>query len=256
MAVELLRRLGLNQKEIRVYLGLLETGKTKTGPLVKKTGIPSSRIYHVLGSLEEKGLVGAVHHGGVKIFRANHPMVLRHLLEMRERELAKLEAELEEALPALENEFEVEKTEYRVEILEGLRGIKSVYDLSLEMTGKGEEMCTIGYPLLASTLLNAYFRKYHMRLAKRKVKARILYDYDTWFGKKREARPHARQRYLPKGIHTPAFVHIFRGHTAIIVVTEKQKLCILIKNREVSESYRQYFELLWKAGKECGRKRD
>lgn len=251
MVVELLSKLGLSQKEIEVYLALLEIGQTKTGPLVKKTRIPSSKIYHVLGTLIDKGLVGSLQHGGVKLFKANPPMVLRHLVERKENELKALNQKLEDALPSLEQEFLMEKPDYNVEILEGLRGIKSVYDLTLDLTGKGEEMCTIGYPLLASTLLNAYFKEYHKKLAKKRVHARILYDHDTWFGKKRAKRPHAKQKYLPKGIHTPAFVHIFKGHIAIMVVTEKQKLCILIKNKEVSESYQQYFDLLWKTGKQA-----
>jgi HTH-type transcriptional regulator, sugar sensing transcriptional regulator len=249
MERELLEKLGLNRKEIAVYLALLEIGQSRSGRIVKKSGVPSSKIYGVLGSLAEKGLVGVVHKGGIKEFGANHPSVLRHLLELKERELEGMGAELEHALPALEKEYQSENEEYRVEILEGLRGIKSVYDLSLGLCGKGGEMCTMGYPLLASTLLNAYFRQYHKKLREMGVKARVIYDYDTWFGKEREERPNARQRYLPKGVKTPAFVHIFKGHVGIMVVTQKQKLCILIRNKEVSQSYLQYFNLLWKISK-------
>ena len=110
-------------------------------------------------------------------------------------------------------------------------------------------MYTIGYPALASSLLNAYFKEFHKKLATKNIRGKVLYDYETWFAKKREPRPHAEQRYLPKGIATPAFIHIFRDHVGIMVVTEKQKLCILIKNREVWDSYIHYFELLWKLGK-------
>lgn len=83
-------------------------------------------------------------------------------------------------------------------------------------------------------------------MLKRGLQAKILYDYDSWFAKKREARPHAEQRYLPKKIHTPAFIHIFRDYVGIMVVTEEQKICIVIKNKEVADSYKQYFELLWR----------
>ena len=161
-----------------------------------------------------------------------------------------LKSELETALPSLESEYEAEKTEYRVELFEGLRGIKSVYDISFDQLKKGEEMYTIGYPVLASQLLNAYFKEFHKKLAKKGIVAKILYDYDTWFSKKREPRPHAEQRYLPKGIKTPAFIHIFKDHIGIMVVTEKQKLSIFIKNKEVADSYIHYFNLLWRVGRE------
>ena len=253
MELEILRKLSLNDNEIRVYLTLLQTGQTTTGPLVKKTGIPSSKIYHVLERLAEKGLAGYLVHGGVKKFRPNRPIVLRHLLDIREAELAALKNELESALPSLEKEFHAEKSEYKVELLEGTRGIKTVYDIALSLLGPGEEMYTIGYPLLASEIFNAYFREYHDRIARKGLRAKILYDYDTWFSKKREARPHADQRYLPKNVRTPAFIHIFRDYVGIMVVTEKQKLSILVKNKEVADSYLQYFLLLWKLGEKTGK---
>lgn len=246
---ELLRRLGLDSSEIRVYLALLETGQTTTGPLVKKSGIPSSKIYHILGRLVENGLASYLHHGGVKYYRPSRPLALRHIADLKEQELQKTRDELEALLPSLESEFSAEKESSGVELLEGIRGIKTVYDLALASTARGGEMHTIGYPLLASSLFNAYFRDYHAQLAKKEIRAKIIYDHDTWFGKTRERRPHADQRYLPRGIATPAFIHIFKGHVAIMVVTERQKLAILIKNKEVEESYLRYFDLLWKVAR-------
>lgn len=248
---ETLRKIGLSDAEIKAYLALLELGQTTTGPIVKKSGIPSSKIYHLLGSLSDKGLVGHIVHGKVKKFRANNPVILRHVLDLREKETNELREQLEQTIPSLENLFTSDKSEHKIEIFEGLRGIKSIYDFTLKVCGKGEILYTVGYPLLASQLLHAYFKDYHKRMAKKGLGGKILYDYDTWFAKKREARPHSEQKYLPKGIHTPAFIHIFDEYVAIMVVTEQQKISILIKNDKVAKSYRQYFDLLWKLGKKA-----
>ncbi len=246
MDTGILVRLGLSKNEITTYLALLSIGKTTSGPLVKKTGIPSSKIYSTLHSLVEKGVVGYVVEGKIKRFSANRPEVLGHLIDLKEQELEQTKQEFEAALPSLKGEFEVERQVYGVEVFEGLRGIKSVYDLSLELVTAGDCMYTLGYPRLASQLLNAYFLEYHKKIRSRKIKAKVIYDYDTWFGKKRIERPHAEQRYLPKGIQTPGFIHIVKDRVAIMVVTEKQKTAILIKNKEVAESYLQYFNLIWK----------
>jgi sugar-specific transcriptional regulator TrmB len=245
MDLEILQRLGLSKNEIVAYLALLSTGKTTTGPLVKKTGIPSSRIYSTLDSLVAKGAVGYVVEGKVKLFSANRPEVLGHLIELKEQELEETKRGFKSVLPSLRAEFEAERQEYGVEIFEGLRGIKSVYDLSLEVLDRGGCLYTVGYPKLASQLLNAYFLEYHEKLPRLGIKAKLIYDYDTWFAKKRPERPHAEQRYLPEGIHTPGFINIAKDYTAIMVVTEKQKTAILIKNKEVAESYLQYFNLIW-----------
>jgi sugar-specific transcriptional regulator TrmB len=245
MNLGILQRLGLSKNEIAAYLALLSTGKTTTGPLVKKTGIPSSRIYSTLDSLVAKGVVGYVVEGKVKVFSANRPEVIGHLIELKEQELEDTKTEFKSLLPSLKAEFETEKQEYGVEIFEGLRGIKSVYDLTLEVLRRGGCVYTLGYPKLASQLLNAYFLEYHKKLARTGIKAKTIYDYDTWFAKERIERPHAEQRYLPEGIHTPGFISIAKEYTAIMVVTEKQKTAILIKNKEVAESYLRYFNLIW-----------
>ncbi|MEK6981364.1 MAG: helix-turn-helix domain-containing protein [Candidatus Micrarchaeota archaeon] len=249
MDLSTLKKLGLDDKEIKVYFTLLNLGEITTGPLVKNTNIPSSKIYYILDKLVQKGLVGYFLQGGVKKFRANRPNAIRHLLDLKEQELVKTKFDLDQIIPQLKQLYSKEKEEYSVELLEGLRGVKSVYDLSLELTTSNETFYTIGYPLLASQLLNAYFKDFHIKMTKKKVHSKILYDYDTWFGKKREPRPYAEQRYLPKNIKTPAFIHIFKEYVAIMVVTEQQKLSILIKNKEVADSYLHYFNLLWKLGK-------
>jgi sugar-specific transcriptional regulator TrmB len=47
--------LGLTSYEIKVYLSLLETGSMTASEISKKSGVPYSKIYEVLNSLEDKG---------------------------------------------------------------------------------------------------------------------------------------------------------------------------------------------------------
>lgn len=47
--------LGLTGYEIRVYISLLETGAMTASSISKQSGVPYSKIYEVLNSLEEKG---------------------------------------------------------------------------------------------------------------------------------------------------------------------------------------------------------
>src|SRR6478672_4820088 len=47
--------LGLTGYEIKVYLSLLETGSMTASDISKKSGVPYSKIYEVLNTLEDKG---------------------------------------------------------------------------------------------------------------------------------------------------------------------------------------------------------
>ena len=76
--------LGLTQYEARCYLGLIGREQATPGELSRLTGVPRQRVYDVLGSLVERGLVRQTPAG----YRAQPPdSVVQRLLDVRTREL-------------------------------------------------------------------------------------------------------------------------------------------------------------------------
>lgn len=54
-----LERIGLTSYEIRTFSALLKSGELTASDLSQKSGVPYSKIYEVLGTLEEKGWIGS-----------------------------------------------------------------------------------------------------------------------------------------------------------------------------------------------------
>ena len=54
-----LDRIGLTSYEIRTFSVLLKSGELTASELSQKSGVPYSKIYEVLGTLEEKGWIGS-----------------------------------------------------------------------------------------------------------------------------------------------------------------------------------------------------
>ncbi len=54
-----LDKIGLTSYEIRTFSSLLKAGELTASDISQKSGVPYSKIYEVLGSLEEKGWVGS-----------------------------------------------------------------------------------------------------------------------------------------------------------------------------------------------------
>src|SRR5207245_10355905 len=54
-----LEKIGLTSYEIKVYSALLKTGQINASDLSQKSSVPYSKIYEVLGTLEEKGWIGS-----------------------------------------------------------------------------------------------------------------------------------------------------------------------------------------------------
>lgn len=54
-----LERIGLTGYEIKIFTALLKSGEMNASDLSQKSGVPYSKIYEVLGTLEEKGWIGS-----------------------------------------------------------------------------------------------------------------------------------------------------------------------------------------------------
>ena len=81
MDVKILAQLGLNNTEVKVYFALLKLDKSTVGPIVKESMIPDSKIYYILETLKEKGLVSYIIKNKVKYFQASDPKNLLTIIK-------------------------------------------------------------------------------------------------------------------------------------------------------------------------------
>jgi len=54
-----LEKIGLTSYEIKTFSALLKTGELTASDLSQKSGVPYSKIYEVLGTLEEKSWISS-----------------------------------------------------------------------------------------------------------------------------------------------------------------------------------------------------
>jgi len=54
-----LERIGLTSYEIRAYTTLIKNGESNASEISQNSGVPYSKIYEILGTLEEKGWIGS-----------------------------------------------------------------------------------------------------------------------------------------------------------------------------------------------------
>ena len=109
----ILEEIGLSKRESKLYLALLELGSTTVGPLQKKSGIPSSKIYEILEKLINRGLASYVIVSGRKNFQASDPEEILAIIDERRRILS-------EVMPQLKLKQQRVKEKQSVEIFEGI----------------------------------------------------------------------------------------------------------------------------------------
>ncbi len=116
--VERLKRLGLTEYEAKAYLSLLNDHLNSAAKLSKKSGVPRTKIYETLESLEAKGWI-RIYSGVPLLFRAVDP---RNVLE-------KIKKEQDELLNGIGMELSAEafemKDKYIILKMDiGLEGLK------------------------------------------------------------------------------------------------------------------------------------
>ena len=236
LLTEKLVEAGLSSKEAIVYLALLENEQVGGGKLAKLLNMDRTHTYNLLNNLVNKGLVSHITKEKKTFFQTTSPKNL--LNEIKEKEQI-----INSIIPKLMHFEKTKKTSTKVNILEGKSGLRTTIKILLE--SKAKEILVFGATGKSYDVL-----KYEMpHMAKEteliKMKGRIITS--------EKLKKHAftrltniKVRYIEE--ITPTSTFIFGDKVSINVFDEKP-LIILIESKAVSDSYRRYFEYLWKIAK-------
>ena len=100
-----LKKMGLKEKEAKVYLVGLELGPASIKQLAEAAGITRPTAYEIVSALEKRGLFAESKQDKRKSFVAQSPEVLLGILHTEQRALAEREREFLRIISALENKF-------------------------------------------------------------------------------------------------------------------------------------------------------
>lgn len=225
-----LRDFGLTEHEIRVYLALLKNGASLAGTISRKTGIHRRNVYDITERLIKKGVLGYILKNNRRYFEAVNPEKFIDILKERESELM-------DSLPLLREMYSGTKEKQETNFYKGIEGLKTVFQDQLE---GNKEVLILGASHSAFEVLPFYFKWYDRDRVKKRVKARIISSENL--GKK---VPLSEIRYLPQKYANPLAINIYKDKVAIIL-WKKSPMVIVIKEKEVADSYRKYFELMWR----------
>jgi sugar-specific transcriptional regulator TrmB len=128
---EILQKIGLSEDESAVYLALLRFGALSISQLSEKTKLYRPSVYKAIPSLEEKGLAHSTKKGKRKLYMATSPEKLSSLL-------SSLGNDLSRALPDMLAEFNKKEKRPFVIFLDGVAGIRRVYDDIVTTLKKGD----------------------------------------------------------------------------------------------------------------------
>lgn len=226
-----LKQAGLTENESKVYIALLDLGPSLAGQISRKIGLHRRTVYDTAEMLIKKGLIGYILKNNRRLFQASNPNRILEIIQEKENSLLEL-------MPELQEKFQTTREKEETNFYKGKEGLKTVFEDQL--TTKGE-ILILGASPKAYEILQFYFKWYDKTRKAKKIKARIIAS-----DKKIKKIALAEIRYLPEKYSNPVSVNIYGNKVAIILWQSSQPLAIVIKNKEIAEGYKNYFEVMWK----------
>lgn len=243
---ETLLSVGLNEKEAETYLANLELGKDTAYNIAQKSGIKRPTTYVILESLLKKGLVNTIKSSRAVYFEPVHPKKILDDFQQKENRFRKI-------LPELKGIYEAQPFKPKVQLLEGAQGMSNIYQEIIRHLKTGKELLCIG---LAEHFyrdgeeFGGILKKWIRETAKREAKVREIISKGKFENKYvREIQSLGNQNHqikrCPEEFPIITDTLIF-GNKMALFSTRKNYFVILIESREMVQSYKNIFEIMWK----------
>lgn len=246
----LLEEIGLTKNEIKVYLVLLEKGTTTTAPVIKKTGINTSKVYESLERLLRKGLVSYSIIRNKKHWQAEDPTQLSVFLEEEKEKINQKQGEIKKLVPQLQSLQKLNEPTAEYRVFEGIKGIKTAREEALKILTKGDTFYLILSTYPENKNLEAYYAEFQERRAKKGIKYKAIFN--NLFKEEAEYRKtlaNSEVRYVIPDVLAPTWTEIYGDCVCIGVMGSKPSVFV-IKNELVAKGYKELFNNLWKQAKE------
>jgi len=233
MQLEPLKRLGLSESDIKVYLELLKLGTATVTQLAEASGVHRTNIYAILDKLKNMGLATYFYEAHNMKFKAADPKNLLNYLKESEESIQGI-------LPDLQKIHEIVRERIGVEIFRGSKGIMSAFK---DIIREKKECLGFG--------ISGYFRKLMSVQAKQWL--RDVEHYKIWnryiYAEGTELiHPYFEVRTLPADYMSPVHTQIY-GNKVLVTIWEPEMVAILITSKQIADNYRNHFKLLWSIAK-------
>lgn len=239
-----LRQIGLTEGEIKVYLALLEMGSSSITNIIKKSGVSGSKTYEVLDRLMKKGLANSIVKNSINYFEASDPNKILDYLDEKEEEIKEEKSSIQKIIPQLIlKQKSAKKSEAK--IFTGFEGLKTANEDIINSLKKGETWLSMGLTEQPESW-EIYFNKAQKRRAdKGIIHKHIINEKYRSLHKKRKSLPHTKFKFLSKEFEMPTSTEIYNDKVVIMILIKENPLAIMIESKEVSDSFRKYFNVMW-----------
>lgn len=235
-----LETLGLNGRQAKVYLALLQMGSAGAIEIAKFTRFKHPTVYDVLDALKEKRLITESLVGGRKLFSAEDPARLKLIENERQRTLDAL-------FPDLQALYQNGTSRPRVRVYTGNEGLKIVDNELLEVKSK-EYFYFGGVREMLQNSSEEHLTGYYRKRLERGIWSNAIRirgpepELEYMQSGERHLR---RVRYLPRPIFDNVAGLYIYDHNVAVISALKESYAMIIESRELSVLLKNIWQCIW-----------
>jgi HTH-type transcriptional regulator, sugar sensing transcriptional regulator len=250
MELQDLKKIGLTEGEIKVYSALLDLGESTRTELSKKSSISPSKIYDVANRLLEKGIISSVKKNNIIHFSAANPEKIKDFIKQKEEGIEKEKSLVDEVLPLLLSKYQKTEAQTDIEVFYGWEGMKTAFDDIVKTLNKGESNYIFGASKgHNSEQADIFFNQYYHKKKEKGFETKVIFNEEVRENKERTSIFYKKPNEI-RFLHQDTFTEInLYKNTVLIIMLLKKPIVIKVKNKEAADSFKKFFDSLWKIAK-------
>lgn len=234
-----LQKIGLSEKEAKVYLAALELGPSPVQKIAAKSKVNRATTYVILEGLMKKGIISTFDQGKKRLFVAEGPHALKNVIHQQQEELDKKEGLLESLFSQIQSIHNTLPNKAVVRFFDGKEGLKSMLEELLESKGKE---AYIVYPAHAvgNLFTEEESQSYRDRRVKSGIKIKAIYS-DR--GADRRQYPLSDSRRVPEEKFPFSSEIEIWDDKIVFASLQGQVSGVMIESQSMAETMRALFKL-------------
>jgi len=241
-----LRDIGINEKQEDIYRTLIKNGEMTITDLARKLGIKRPTLYLAIDELIMYGLISDKKQNRKRVLSAIHP---RRLLQ-----IARLKTSaVENLVPELIAEYELPANKPKIDVYQGEKGVKNLYEeLNESLSNKNEALFISDFSAIKEKIPSALlsFKKMIRVIHNPKIRELIVKNEGGLLWEK-ELRPLRGKSYkiqfLPANKEFGSTDICILDNTVFMFSMEKADVFVVrIQSEQIAKTYKALFEIAWK----------
>jgi len=238
-----LQKLGLSDKEAKVYLASLELGPAPIAAIAKQASVNRPTTYVIIESLIKKGLMSSFDKGKKTFFSAESPERLLSLLRLKEKETQEQAREFETILPDLKKLYSLAGGAPKVRFFEGKKGIQAIQeDIIASKPEEIDEFTSLddAYAIFPPTSTD------HRHKMQNEIKqARAIYTSKKGpILENIQDQASNQKKFVPPDKY-PFSCDVILYSNKVAIIAYKNLIGVLIEDQEIAQMFNLIFELSW-----------